>query len=128
MHAVRALRKSVAPGLIPVEVGTALPYALHLFERADKVIAVGAAQAGGLPGTIYRFAADAGEWVPEGSLRELARALQSSKSARPETVILGIEPAATGYGMALSPELKRAVPRVVKEIRNLVASWMRTLA
>ncbi len=53
VHAIRALRQDPLPGVIAVEVGTAVLDALHLFEWAERILAIDAMQAAGPAGTIY---------------------------------------------------------------------------
>ena len=55
VHAVRSMGNDLPPGVLAVEVGTAVLDALHLFEEAEMVIAIDAMKAGGAPGTIYSF-------------------------------------------------------------------------
>ncbi len=58
VHLVRALEGTTPRGVTVVDVGTAVLDALHLFEGADRVLALDAMQAGGAPGDIYVFNLD----------------------------------------------------------------------
>jgi Ni,Fe-hydrogenase maturation factor len=41
-----------------------------------------------------------------------------------EVRVLGVEPAAVGYGTGLSPEVRGALPALEREVRRTVAAWM----
>jgi hydrogenase maturation protease len=128
VHAVRALQQNPPPGAIAVEVGTAVLDALHLLERADKVLAIDAMQAGCEPGTVYRCGvSDIGEEKQRASLHEVSllsvlRFLPSDR--RPEITILGVEPGAIDYGLELSREVEAALPQVVELAKDIVERWM----
>jgi hydrogenase maturation protease len=122
VHAVRRLLRSPPPGALAVEVGTAVLDALHLFEEAERIIALDAVEAGGAPGTIYSLtwgeAEKAGGAV---SLHEfgLLSALElMARRPPPEILILGVEPEVIEFGMELSPAVEGALPRLVREVRH----------
>ncbi len=127
VHAIRELQKNPQLGILPVEVGTAVLDALHLFEWADRILAIDAMQAGGSAGTLYSLrVSDVDDRGPRGSLHELnllaaLRFLPNGK--RPEIVILGIEPGIIDYGINLSPEVAAALPVVIHSIREVVEYW-----
>lgn len=127
VHAVRAIKGNLSTRAICAEVGTFVLDALHLFEWADKILAIDAMQAGGTPGTVYRFGVDdVEESAIKTSLHEvnLISALGFMTSAhRPEIVILGVEPAEIRYGLDLSSCVAAAVPIVVDAARDIVAGW-----
>jgi hydrogenase maturation protease len=132
VHIVRELRKDFSPGTLAVEVGTAVLDALHLFEWADRILAVDAMQAGGPPGTIYASdICDLEEPVSEASLHELSllaalRFLPDQR--RPEVVVLGIEPEKIDYGLDLSSTLQALMPRYVQVVNTLTAGWKRNFS
>jgi hydrogenase maturation protease len=127
VHAVRALQGGVPRGVRAVEVGTAVLDALHLLEWADHVLAIDAMQAGGDPGTIYRFGVeDVAEAAVKASLHEvdLLAALRFLTSGhRPEIAVLGVEPETIEAGLDLTPSVQAALPRVVAAARDIVAGW-----
>ncbi len=129
VHAVHELQKAPPPGVQVVEVGTALLDALHLFEWADRILAIDAMQAGGPPGMLYSFGvSDVEDYRPQASLHEIGllaafRLLPGGK--RPPIVILGMEPAVIDYGLDLSPEVHFAMPALIQCVRDMVKSWMR---
>jgi hydrogenase maturation protease len=126
VHAVRELQKDPVKGAVIVEVGCAVLDALHLFEAADRVIALDAVQAGGPPGTVYELTLDGvGGKGPEASMHELDlgqvfRMLPEER--RPVLSILGVEPAVIAYGLELSPPVRAALPEFLKTVRRTAAS------
>lgn len=128
IHAVHELQKAPPPGVRVVEVGTALLDALHLFEWADKILAIDAMRAGGSPGTLYSFRVSDVEDLPQASLHELGllaalRFLLSGK--RPAVTILGVEPGIIDYGLDLSSEVQSALPALNQSVREMVDAWQR---
>lgn len=127
VHAVRALQNGVPRGVRAVEVGTAVLDALHLVEWADRILAIDAMQAGGNPGTIYRFGVeDVAEAAVKTSLHEvdLLAALRFLTSGhRPEIAVLGVEPEMIDAGLDLSPSVQAALPRLVAAAKDIVTHW-----
>ena len=127
VHAVRALQQTPLPGVIVAEVGTAVLGALHLLEWAEKILAIDAMQAGGTPGTIYAFGVeDAAGPGMQASLHELnllAALRFLPRQAKPQILIVGIEPETIDYGLDLSPAVAAALPELSREIRRIVAGW-----
>ncbi len=126
VHAVRELQKVVPRRVRAVEVGTAVLDALHLFEQADRILAIDAMEAGGQPGTIYRLD---GEDVEEGDLQaslhqmSLLAVLRFLGRHRPVVTVLGVQPEVIDYGMDLSPSVQAALPRLVAAAKEIVAEW-----
>src|SRR5512143_3495297 len=127
VHAVRALQHEVPRGVRAVEVGTAVLDALHLVEWADRILAIDAMQAGGDPGTIYRFGVeDVADRATKASLHEvdLVAALRFLTGGhRPEIAVLGVEPETIDAGLDLSPSVQAALPRLVAAAKDIVARW-----
>jgi len=126
VHAVRALRKRDGRRVWAVEIGTAVLDALHLFEAAGGILAIDAIQAGGPPGTIYRFRpSDLEDRPAQGSLHavNLVSARHLLPGPRPEIVILGVEPKTIDYGLTLSPPVQAALPRLLEEAEAILARW-----
>ncbi len=127
VHAVMELQKSLPDGVLVAEVGTAVLSALHLIEWADKILAIDAMQAGGDPGTIYAFGTDD---VDRGGIQtslhelNLLAALNFLKNkAKPEIVILGVEPGKIDYGLELTPAVAAALPYLHKAVHDMVRRW-----
>jgi hydrogenase maturation protease len=127
VHAVQALARRPPRGVICADVGTAVLDALHLFEWAEKILALDAMQAGGPPGTVYACGAvDMEDPGIQASLHELSllsalRFLQ--EKARPEIVILGVEPQTIDYGLELTAPVAAALPRLLQAAREQVQRW-----
>jgi len=127
VHAVRALQHCVPRGVRAVEVGTAVLDALHLFEWADRILAMDAVQAGGAPGTIYQLGVEGAASRPvKGSLHELdlLAGLRFVKTDHhPEIAILGVEPQSIDVGLDLSPSVQSVFPRLVEAARDIIRRW-----
>lgn len=128
VHAVNELLKSPPPGTLVVEVGTAVLDALHLFEWADKIIAIDAMQAGNAPGSVYSFGLDdVQENTHQESLHELNllavfRFLPEKK--RPQIAMLGVEPETIDFGLELTPSVEAALPVLVQAARDIANRWI----
>jgi hydrogenase maturation protease len=126
VHAVRALAGRRPRGVRVAEVGPAVLDALHLFEWADRILAIDAMQADGAPGTVYAFR---DEDVLDGGVRAslhetgLIAGLRFLRGRRPEVAILGVEPETIDYGMELSPRVAAVLPRVVEAATTFVVRW-----
>ena len=127
VHAVRALQPAVPRGVRAVEVGTAVLEALHLFEWADRILAIDAMQAGGMPGTVYRFGVeDVADRPVRGSLHEvdLVAGLRFlTNGHRPTITILAVEPETIDVGLDLSHRVKAALPRLITAAKDILAHW-----
>jgi hydrogenase maturation protease len=123
VHAVRALQREPLPDQVAaLEVGTAFLDVLPEVGRADRIVVVDAMEGGGAPGTIYRVPFDECAHPPVlASLHglDLSRVFYlAGRSAGPEAVVIGVEPACIGWGLELSPELQRAIPEIVAVVRR----------
>lgn len=127
VHAVRALRSQVPPGVVVAEIGTAILHSLHLLETAEKILVIDAMQAGGAPGTIYAGRVEDLEETPAAvsmhqiGLTSAFRFLQNHR--QPKIVVLGVEPERIEYGMELTPAVAAVLPRVVAEANTMAARW-----
>jgi hydrogenase maturation protease len=101
--------------------------ALHLLEKADKVLAIDALQAGGVPGTVYAArVADLENRGVQASLHELSLlAALHFLRRRPEILILGVEPETIQFGMSLSPRVEAAIPELIRHVLEAVGRWRR---
>ncbi len=126
VHAVRGLARRVPAGVRAVEIGTAVLDALHLIERADKLLAIDAMQAGGRPGEIYSFALDDVANPPaKPSLHDfgLRAAFDFLPGRRPDVLVLGVEPARIELGLDLSPEVSAALSGVIEAALRMIEGW-----
>ncbi|MFO0753595.1 MAG: hydrogenase maturation protease [Thermodesulfovibrionales bacterium] len=127
VHTVREMQKMNTAEVLVSEIGTGVLDARHLFAWADRVLAIDAMQAGGTPGMIYSLSLRAGNGSGmQGSLHQaaLAKAVQSlSPGGQPEITILGVEPEVVGYGLELSPAVRRSIPDLVRIAAEIVDRW-----
>ena len=130
VHVVRELQKNQLHGAIVLEVGSSVLSALHAIEWADKILAIDAMKAHGVPGTIYLSHDVRSIEEPErrASLHELnflavLSFIPPARQRRPDVLILGIEPETIDYGLTLSPSVQAAVPTAVSTVRVIVESW-----
>ena len=118
VHAVRLIQHNPPPGALAVEVGCAVFNALHLLEEADHVLALDAMQAGGAPGTVYRFGPEdvlpAGETTSMHELGLIAALNLLPENRRPVVDVLGVEPQEMDYGLELTPPVKAALPTLIR--------------
>jgi hydrogenase maturation protease len=122
VHAVRQMLENPLEGVVVAEIGAAVLRAQELLEESDVVIAIDAVQAGGPPGSIYRFDAVDVQSQLRISLHELGivgllRLLP--ELSRPELIVLGVQPEVINYGTELSPAVQAALDRVVKAARTI---------
>jgi hydrogenase maturation protease len=130
VHLIRKLQKDPIPKIVCAEVGTAVLGALHLFEWADKILAVDAMQAGGRPGTIYSFEPkNGGNPGSQESLHEkvLLSALKFLSRKNPPAIrILGIEAETIAFGLDLSPSVQASLPQGIQTVRKIVQDWIKS--
>lgn len=131
VHAVRfLLRDELPPGVDAVDAGTALAELLAELPRYRTLILVDAVRGGGVPGTVYRMEVGSPEELggPHRplSLHEfgVAEALAQARALGvlpPRVVLLGMEPERIAPGMELSETAARALPDLVRAIREEAA-------
>lgn len=126
VHAARSLKqKKLGAGVTVVEVGTAILDALHLFERADHILAIDAMQAGGGPGAIYRLDGDDVVRRDLASMHDFTfqSALTLLKRQPKSVVVIGVEPGRIDYGLDLTNAVANAIPAVVQAATQIVLRW-----
>lgn len=128
IHAVRELQRAPPSGALVAEVGTAVLAGLHLYEWADRILALDAMQAGGSPGSLYACRdADVADDRIQASLHELGllAALRFiPESRRPQVQVLAVEPHAIEYGLELSPPVQQALPHFLGLVRETAAAFL----
>ena len=128
IHVVRKLEELELPLDVElVDGGTASFDLLPVLQRADRVIVVDAACAGGPPGSVYRFRLEPQTAPLEGeaptvlSLHQLSfqEVLQAARllAIDPEIVVIGVEPKRIEPSLDLSPEVKEALPQVIAAVQ-----------
>ncbi len=129
VHLIRKLQKDPLSKIVCAEVGTAVLGALHLFEWADKILAVDALQAGGKPGTIYSCETENGgtrPWPPSRHEKAILSAFKFlSRKAPPMVNILGIEPETIAFGPDLSPSVQASLSPAIQAVTKIVQTWMK---
>jgi hydrogenase maturation protease len=99
-----------------------LPY----MTGAEKIVIIDAIKGGGRPGAIYRLAPqDCGEQSKEDtlSLHDLGimvvlQDLALLEKNTPSVVIIGVEPREIDWGMELTPEVERSLPRLLELVKS----------
>ncbi len=128
VHAARELERDPPAGAIVVEVGTAVLDALYLFERADRILAIDAVQAGGHAGTIYELSVAPSRQsrqiasLHEFDLRDTLELISGTR--RPAVRVLGVEPQDIGFGLELSLPVRAALPELLAAVRRLASTAM----
>jgi len=125
VHAVRELKKrALPPGVEVLDAGVAGIGLLDLFQGAEKVLLIDAADMNRPPGTVVRFTPDDIQSQGENprfsahdvgllEVLQLAKALGKSP---PQVVIVGVQPKEISWRMDLTPEIQAALPKVVEAV------------
>lgn len=126
VHAIRALEGRLPQDVVLVDGGTAgcdlLPYMMG----AEKIIIIDALQGGEPPGAVYRLTPeDCGEQYLEGtiSLHDLGilvvlHDLALLEDKTPSVVIIGIEPKEISWGMELTSDVEKSLPKVLELVER----------
>jgi hydrogenase maturation protease len=125
IHVVRAMAGRNWPGHVQLlDVGTAVLDAVPWIEWADVILAVDAMQAGGAPGTLYRFGladvAGPGQSISLHDVNFVSVMPFTRRTVPPRIVVLGIEPARIEFGMDLSPPVAAVLPAAVDAATAMV--------
>ncbi len=128
IYAVHKLQSQPIPGVMVIEVGTAVLHGLDFLDWADRVLVIDAAKGGQAPGTIYLFdTAKSTKPRAVSSIHALglceAAGLLLPAGRVPPITVLGVEPQSFDYGMTLSRPVQAALPRVVSLARQTVLGW-----
>jgi hydrogenase maturation protease len=117
-------KQDLPPGVQVEELGTPGWGLVNHFQGWQRVFLIDAVQMGTKPGTCRRLGANETRLISENqsiSLHEpgLADSLSLAQALNllPEEIILfGVEPAFTGPGLELSPEVQKSIPSIVENI------------
>lgn len=126
VHAIQALEGHLPKDVQLVDGGTAGCDLLPYMTGAEKVVIIDAIKGGDEPGTIYRLTPqDCGEQSLEDtlSLHDLGimvvlQDLALLEENTPSVVVIGVEPKEIDWGMELTPEVERSLPRVLELVKN----------
>jgi hydrogenase maturation protease len=138
VHAVRALEAGAAtlPGDVTlVDAGTSLLDVLPLCRDAAMLVVIDAVRAGRTPGTVYRLPIDlrsvsaeasqvsgaGGTWsLHDWTVFDALSAGARLGLAPVRVVLIGVEPASVEPGTALSPQVERAMGRLLRAVAHAV--------
>lgn len=121
VHVVSALRSKDLPSNVEViDGGTATLDLLSMISGVSKLIVVDAVKGKGEPGSIYRFTPDdiktekkiATSLHQIGLLNVLEMAATIGEKPK-STVIIGIEPQNTDWGLEPSTKIKEKIPKII---------------
>lgn len=111
------------------DAGTSAIDLMDVFHGRELLVVIDAVRGGQEPGTLYRFSpeeVEAGS-LPMNSLHQVGL-LETLKlgelvGCKPQrTVVIGVQPEETGLGIGLSPTVREAVPRAVRQVLKEIGS------
>ena len=124
IHLIRSLKD--LPGLESVDLidGGTYPQAFDLVRDTDRLIVIDAAYGGGEPGSIYCLTPEQIKSQKPSSVHEF-NALNMLwnlciMGESPNITIIGIEPKEIDWGLELSPELEKRLPRITEFVLNTI--------
>jgi hydrogenase maturation protease len=129
VHLIEYLRdKRVPSGVELVDGGCSGFDLLGFIQESRQVIIVDAIKAAGQPGDIYKFSPDdyQTDTFPKTSLHDVSLKdifeIVKRTGNLPKITIFGVEPKTMDWGIELTPEVQKVLPRlaelVIKEIQN----------
>jgi hydrogenase maturation protease len=130
VRAVRALEGRFPQDVELVDGGTAGCDLLPYLQGAERIIIVDALQGGEPPGSVYRLTAqDCGKQylnraisVHDMGILVLLHDLALLEGKTPPAVIIGVEPQEIGWGMELTPEVEKALPKVLELVEKEIGA------
>ena len=119
---IREVAPRIPAGIELVDAGLPGLGLLDLLEGREKAVIVDAVDAGGPPGTVYRFAPDEVTSVEgdptcslhQGDVLQYARLAEALGMGPKELVVIGIQPESLSAGEALSPSVEKAVVKAAE--------------
>lgn len=129
MHLIEYLKAAqIPPDVELVDGGCGGFDLLEVIQESREVIIVDAVKAGGSPGDIYKFSPDdyRTDTFPKTSLHDVSLKdifeIVKKTGRLPRITIFGVEPKTIDWGMELTAEVGKVLPRlaalVIKEIQN----------
>jgi len=120
VHLVNSLQNIPLPSNVTLlEAGTVSHQLLPQLNETDRLIVVDVVEAGDTPGALFRFSPDDMRFavIPQVSLHQISLVdvlnMAALTGARPDTVIIGVQPKnVSSWSMELSDELRAVLPRV----------------
>jgi hydrogenase maturation protease len=133
VHAALRLAAALgdSPDVTVLDAGTQSFSLFHYVECADALIALDAARDGRAPGELVlregadfdRFVRRAGRSVHEVGLADLLDMARLGGRLPAHRVLIGIEPAATGWGLECTPAVEQAIPAAVNAALDHIHRW-----
>ena len=129
IHVTKELEKLHLPDVEVYDLGRDILDVIFALEGCDKGIIIDAVKRGGKPGTVYRFKSD--EVETKDSINRITKAVSVHQIDVPmiigigrgakldlptDIIVVGVEPKIIEIGLELSPEVKKAIPRVIELI------------
>jgi hydrogenase maturation protease len=124
IHIIRSLKD--LPGLESVDLidGGTYPQAFDLVRDRDRLIVIDAAYGGGEPGSIYCLTPEQIKSQKPSSIHEFNVLHMlwnlSIMGESPNITIIGIEPKEVDWGLELSPELEKRLPRITEFVLKTI--------
>jgi hydrogenase maturation protease len=126
---LKVLEQEALPAHVELfDAGTSAIDLMDLFAGRERLIVVDAVRGGQPPGTLYRFSPEEVEagGLPMNSLHQvgLLETLRLGElvGCKPhQSVVIGVQPADTGLGIGLSPEVEAAVGKAAALVRKEIA-------
>jgi hydrogenase maturation protease len=113
-----------------IEGGTLGLDLLYSVEGAENLLVLDAVDAGEAPGTLMRFEGEAVDRLPCGrsvhllGLSDLLGAMRLLECAPQRTVLLGVQPAETGWGTTLTGPVCAAIPGLLDASLAHIQAWL----
>ncbi len=128
VHAACVLQQENLPSnIITLEVGTAFLDALPEIELADQIIIIDAMKADHAPGTVYRVPLSdcvMPEYTASLHGFDLSRVMfLAGRTSQADVIVIGVEPARIEWGTELSPEIRNAIPAVIKTVKAEIIKY-----
>jgi hydrogenase maturation protease len=123
MEHVQALQPP-HPAIRYLDAGTLSFILLPEIQACSALLVLDAAQLGEPPGAMDDFLRTARCSVHEVGIRDLLDLARLTGTLPAKRAFIGVQPAATGWGDALSPEVASALPAAATHARHLLSDWV----
>lgn len=131
VHVIRAMEGHRLPDNVTLfDGGVTGIDLLEQIEEADRLIIVDAVEAGGQPGSIFRFKADEVEVMIDEHKTSLHQVdlFETLKIAKflgsyPETIVIGVQPKDTTWGLEPTPEVASRIPQIVDLVLSEIQAF-----
>ncbi len=127
VHVIQELQNSELPPHVEIYDGMTNAFlVLECIDGKNKAIIIDACRNGGAPGTVYKFRINprnpqlkekVGLTLHDMDFVDALKSGEHAYNLPKEIVIIGVEPEIIALDLELSPALRKAVPRVMQEIK-----------